>query len=103
MSSSKVANARKVNVQVIGESPRLFSFCRSPLEKAGCHCHFAESHQEISKILGHIKVGGSLFLEMARTVLGQPPPSAQVNSLAFFAEIVKSVLTDGTLSRLSTI
>jgi hypothetical protein len=55
MSASKVDEARKVNVLLIGESPCLFSFCRSPLEKAGCQCHFAESHREISKLLGHAK------------------------------------------------
>jgi hypothetical protein len=37
MSVSNLDKARKVNVLLIGESPRLFSFCRSPLEKAGCH------------------------------------------------------------------
>ena len=53
MSASKVDEARKVKVLLIGESPCLFSFCRSPLEKAGCQCHFAESHREIATLLGH--------------------------------------------------
>jgi hypothetical protein len=56
MSVSNLDKARKVNVLLIGESPRLFSFCRSPLEKAGCQCYFAESHQEMSKVVRHTKV-----------------------------------------------
>jgi len=56
MSRSKVDEARKVNVLLIGESPRLFSFCRSPLEWAGCQCHFAESHEEISRFLRYTKL-----------------------------------------------
>jgi hypothetical protein len=47
---------RKANVFLIGESPCLFfSLCRSPLEKAGCQCHCAESHREMGKLLSHVK------------------------------------------------
>ena len=56
MSASKVGQARKCNVLLIGESSYLFSFCRSPLERAGCQCHFAESHEEISRLLRHTKL-----------------------------------------------
>jgi hypothetical protein len=56
MSASKVDEARKVKVLLIGESPRPFSFCRSPLEKAECQCYFAESHQEMSKVLRRTEV-----------------------------------------------
>ncbi len=56
MSVSKVTETRKVNVLLVDESPRLFSFCPFPLEKAGCQCYFAESHQEMSKVFRHTKV-----------------------------------------------
>src|SRR5260370_38245408 len=56
MSRAKVDEARKVNVVLIGERPRLFSFFRSPLEKAGCECHFAASHQEMGKLLSHTEL-----------------------------------------------
>jgi|SRR5258708_179069 hypothetical protein len=56
MSASKVAEARKVNVLLIGQSPHLLSFCRSPLEKAGCQCYFAQSHQEMRKVFRHTSV-----------------------------------------------
>jgi hypothetical protein len=56
MSASKVPAARKVNVLLIGQSPHVFSFCRFPLEKAGCQCYFAESHQEMSKVFRHTRV-----------------------------------------------
>jgi len=56
MSVSKVAEARKVNVLLIGESSRVFSFCRFPLEKAGCECPFAESNREVSILLSHTKL-----------------------------------------------
>jgi hypothetical protein len=56
MSASKVPAAREVNVLLIGQSPHVFSFCRFPLEKAGCQCYFAESHQEMSKVFRHTRV-----------------------------------------------
>src|SRR5260370_31882704 len=56
MSASKVDEARKVNVLLIGERPLLFSFWGSALEKAGCQCHFAESHQEMGKVLSHTEL-----------------------------------------------
>jgi hypothetical protein len=56
MSLSKLADARKVNVLLIGESSRLFSLCRFPLEKAGCECHFAESNREVSILLTQTKL-----------------------------------------------
>ena len=56
MSASKVAEAPKVNVLLIGQSPHLLSFCRSPLEKAGCQCYFAQSHQEMRKVFRHTSV-----------------------------------------------
>jgi len=50
MSASTVGEARKINVLVVGDSPRLFSSFRR-LEKLGCECHFAESHREVSALL----------------------------------------------------
>ena len=47
---------RKPNVLLIGESPYLLSLWRPPLEKAGCQCHFAESRQEIGKLLRHTEL-----------------------------------------------
>lgn len=52
--AAKVVEVRKVNVILLSETPS--SFCRSPLEKAGCQCHFAESQQEMSEVLRHTKV-----------------------------------------------
>ena len=56
MSVSKVDEARKVNVLLIGESPLLFSFCLSPLEKAGCQCQFVESHREMDTLLSYTEL-----------------------------------------------
>ncbi len=137
MSASKVDEARKVNVLLIGESSYLFSFCRSPLERAGCQCHFAESHEEISRLLRHTKLDIVLSLKAhqglsavmalladsrvsmfyrlpveegcwwvpvlrnGENCLGTPAfrPS---EFTSVFAEIVKGIITDATLSRLST-
>ena len=55
MSVSTVGEARKINVLVVGESPRLFSSFRR-LERLGCECHFAESHREVSALLSHTKL-----------------------------------------------
>src|SRR5260370_9230209 len=52
MSASTVGETRKINVLVVGESPRLFSSFRR-LESLGCECHFAESHLEASALLSH--------------------------------------------------
>jgi hypothetical protein len=53
---ASVADAtRKVSVLLVGDTPHLFSLCR-PLEKAGCQCHLAESHQEVSKLLRHTEL-----------------------------------------------
>src|SRR5260370_17023997 len=52
MSASTVGETRKINVLVVGESPRLFSSFRR-LERLGCECHFAESHREVSALLSH--------------------------------------------------
>jgi len=55
MSASTVGETRKINVLVVGESPRLFSSFRR-LERLGCECHFAESHREVSALLSHTKL-----------------------------------------------
>jgi hypothetical protein len=57
---------RKANVFLIGESPCLFSLCQSPLEKAGCQCHCAESHREMGKLLSHVKPDIVLSLNAQR-------------------------------------
>ncbi len=137
MSRSKVDEARKVNVLLIGESPRLFSFCRSPLEKAGCECHFAASHQEMGKLLSHTELDIVLSLNAhqslseliavlagSRVSMFHRVPVEEgcwwlpvlrnghncLGAAAFrpseftciFSEIVKSIIIDGTLSRLPT-
>jgi len=68
MSMSNLDEARKVNVLLIGERPRLFSFCRSPLEKAGCECHFAALHQEMGKLLSHTELDIVLSLNVHRSL-----------------------------------
>jgi hypothetical protein len=55
MSASTVGETRKINVLVVGDSPRLFSPFRR-LEKLGCECHFAESYREVSVLLSHTKL-----------------------------------------------
>jgi hypothetical protein len=55
MSASTAGETRKINVLVVGESPRLFSSFRR-LERLGCECHFAESHREVSALLSHTKL-----------------------------------------------
>lgn len=50
------AETPKVRVLPAGENPDLFAFFRSPLEKVGCECHLAKSHQEIGKLLSHTKL-----------------------------------------------
>jgi len=55
-SGSQVDETRKPNVLLIGESPYLLSLWRPPLAKAGCQCHFAESHQETAKLLTHTEL-----------------------------------------------
>jgi hypothetical protein len=55
MSASTVGETRKINVLVVGNSPRLFS-CFRRLEKLGCECHFAESDREVSALLSHTKL-----------------------------------------------
>src|SRR5260370_40058479 len=70
MSASKVDEARKVNVLLIGERPLLFSFWGSALEKAGCQCHFAESHQEMGKVLSHTELDIALSLNAPQSLSG---------------------------------
>src|SRR5260370_18994437 len=53
---SQVDETRKPHVLLIGESPYLLSLWRPPLAKAGCQCHFAESHQEMGKLLRHTEL-----------------------------------------------
>src|SRR5258708_12036363 len=55
VSAHTVGETRKINVLVVGESPRLFSSFRR-LERLGCECHFAESHREVSALLSHTKL-----------------------------------------------
>src|SRR5260370_19105128 len=52
MSASTVGETPKINILVVGESPRLFSSFRR-LERLGFECHFAESHREVSALLSH--------------------------------------------------
>jgi hypothetical protein len=35
----------------VGRTPQLFSFIQSSLERTGCRCYFAQSQQEINKLL----------------------------------------------------
>jgi hypothetical protein len=132
-----MGETRKVNVLLLGESSCMFSFCRSPLEKAGSQCYFAESREELSKRLSRTKLDivlslnahqglsavmallanshVSMFyrlpveegcwwvpvLRNGENCLGTPAfrPS---EFTSVFAEIVKGIITDATLSRLST-
>lgn len=55
MSAPTVDETRKVSVLLVGESPHLISSFRR-LEKLGCQCHFAKSHQEVSKFLSQTKL-----------------------------------------------
>jgi hypothetical protein len=47
--------SRKVSILLVGESLHLCSPFRR-LEKLECECHFAESHQEVGKLLSHTKL-----------------------------------------------
>jgi hypothetical protein len=137
MSVSKVGEARKVKVLLIGESPCSFSFCRFPLEKAGCECHFVKSHQEMGRLLGCTRLDIVLSLNVHQSLsevmallagshvsMFHRVPVEEgcwwlpvirnghncLGAAAFrpseftsvFAGIVKSIITDATLSRLST-
>jgi hypothetical protein len=55
MPASAAGETRKINVLVVGDSPRLFTSFRR-LEKLGCECHFAESYREVSALLSHTKL-----------------------------------------------
>jgi len=50
MSAGTVREARKISVLVVGSTPQLFSLFQS-LETLGCQCLFAQSRQELGKIL----------------------------------------------------
>ena len=56
MPASTVDEIPKVGVLLVGKSPHLFSFIQPPLERVGCQCYFAESHQEIGDLLRHTKL-----------------------------------------------
>jgi hypothetical protein len=68
VSASPVDEPRKVSILLVGESPHLFSFLQPPLEKIGCQCHFAESHQEVGKILSHTKLDIVLSLSTLQSL-----------------------------------
>jgi len=54
MSAGTVREARKISVLVVGSTPQLFSLFQS-LETLGCQCLFAQSRQELGKILEQTK------------------------------------------------
>ena len=51
MLASATVRARKIRVLLVGRTPQLFSFIQPSLERVGCRCNFAQSQQEISKLL----------------------------------------------------
>ncbi len=137
-SGSQVDETRKPNVLLIGESPYLLSLWRPPLAKAGCQCHFAESHQEMGKLLRHTELDIVLslngqhglskivaLLAGSRVSMFHRVPVEEgcwwlpvlrnghncLGAAAFrpneftcvFSEIVKGIITEATLSPLSTI
>jgi len=55
MSVSTVGEARKINVLVVGESPRLFSSSSAVRKDLDANANFAESHREVSALLSHTK------------------------------------------------
>lgn len=56
ISAANVEDARKVGVLLVGKSPHLFSFIQPSLERVGCQCYFAGSHQDIGDLLKHTKL-----------------------------------------------
>ena len=56
ISPANVEAARKVGVLLVGKSPHLFSFIQPPLERVGCQCYFAVSHQDIGDLLKYTKL-----------------------------------------------
>jgi hypothetical protein len=62
MPASAAGETRKINVLVVGDSPRLFTSFRR-LESLGCECHFAESYREVSALLSHTKLDIVLSLD----------------------------------------
>jgi hypothetical protein len=55
MSAGTVREARKISVLVVGSTPQLFSLFQS-LETLGCQCLFAQTRQELGKILEQAKL-----------------------------------------------
>ena len=55
MSAGTVREARKISVLVVGSTPQLFSLFQS-LETLGCQCLFAQTRQELGKILEQTKL-----------------------------------------------
>ena len=51
MLASTTVRARKIGVLLVGRTPQLFSFIQPTLDRVGCRCYFAQSQQEISKLL----------------------------------------------------
>jgi hypothetical protein len=55
MSARTVREARRISGLVVGSAPQLFSLFQS-LETLGCQCLFAQSRQELGKILEQTKL-----------------------------------------------
>jgi hypothetical protein len=75
MSADTVREARKITVLVVGRFPHLFSLFQS-LETLGCQCLFAQSRQELGKILEQTK------LDIVLSLNAHQPLSEMMNILA---------------------
>jgi hypothetical protein len=75
MSADTVREARKITVLVVGMFPHLFSLFQS-LETLGCQCLFAQSRQELGKILEQTK------LDIVLSLNAHQPLSEMMNILA---------------------
>jgi len=68
MSAGTVCEGRKIGVLVVGSTPQLFSLFQSLLiETLGCLCLFAQSRQELGKILEQTQL--DIVLSPMRTSL----------------------------------
>lgn len=67
--------AQKISVLVVGSTPQLFSLFQS-LETLGCQCLFAQSRQELGKILEQTK------LDIVLSLNADQPLSEMMNILA---------------------
>jgi hypothetical protein len=58
----------KVRVLLVGDSPHLFVSFQFPLERVGCECHFAKSHEEMGKLFRHTKPDVVLSLNTCQSL-----------------------------------